>query len=263
MKNVIYRNCVLLLAAVSLVNGAAYYTFEEGSDGNGAIGSAPTTSGWVTDSYGSSNGTVTSVNGYPRYGDSVSPLASGNLALEFGQKQNSVDFGNDADFQWSENASKTVEFFVRRDGNGPDGSTTEFIMSKGYTSSGGWQMTFNRSAGSIRFQIQGETIESSSVFTDSLWHHVAVTHAADSAHYDLYVDYELAGSLDGFGSGSVTSAAFSVGKGYGWQDQRVFSGAIDEFRITDSVLSTNEFIPEPATIALFGLGGILIRRRKK
>ncbi|MFI4910177.1 MAG: LamG-like jellyroll fold domain-containing protein [Sedimentisphaeraceae bacterium JB056] len=231
---------VLFLLSVHSVifgNTIAFYDFEEGSDGTGGTGTAPAQTGWVSDSAGDNHGTPYIYGDKPYYIKSQ----ESNLALSFGVAKNAIQFNNSSVFQWPENSSRTIEFFIRRDGNGSDGSTTEFIMSKGYASSGGWQIYFYRTAKTIRFQAQSAVMESTTSFEDTVWHHVAITHEANSETYELYVDYEKEAEITGYSSGSVTSAAFFVGRGYGWQELRVFNGAIDNIRISDQNLSPEQF----------------------
>ncbi|MFI4910175.1 MAG: LamG-like jellyroll fold domain-containing protein [Sedimentisphaeraceae bacterium JB056] len=238
-----------VLSTMLFAGTVAYYDFEEGFNGLGATGTAPTTSGWVLDSAGSNNATAAVSGGYPAYIDTVAFRSMGSLGMRFAAKYNGITIPNSAAVQWSENASKTLEFYIRRDGNGPDGSTTEFIMSKGYTSSGGWQIYFYRTAKTIRFQVQSAVMESTTSFEDMVWHHVAITHEANSGIYELYVDYEKEAEITGFSSGSVTTPTLLVGKGYGWMDQRVFNGAMDDIRISDEVLIPADFVYRNVTAA--------------
>ncbi|MFI4910172.1 MAG: LamG-like jellyroll fold domain-containing protein [Sedimentisphaeraceae bacterium JB056] len=216
-----------------------YYNFEEGTDTLGSAGTAISTSGWIEDLVGSLDGTVTLASGKPEY---ITGLDSYTLAMKFGNANNAITFANSASFQWAESEDKTIEFFIRRDGDGPDQSSTEFVMSKGYTSSGGWQVTFDRSAGTLKFNIQGQIAESTTDFTDQQWHHVAIRHSADSGTYELFVDYAEEDELTGFTSGSSSMPDFLVGRGYGWQNLRVFNGAIDNIRISGQALGTTEFL---------------------
>ncbi len=83
-------------------------------------------------------------------------------------------------------------------------------------------------------------------------------------------DMTLSGSPDtaltmGTGDGGDWNAGdWSVGRGLyaGGHGDRAY-GFIDEVRISDSALSVSEFlIPEPTTLALLGLGGLLLRRKR-
>jgi hypothetical protein len=83
-------------------------------------------------------------------------------------------------------------------------------------------------------------------------------------------DMTLSGSSNtaltaGIGSGGDwTAGNWSVGRGLwnGWHVDRAY-GFIDEVRISDSALSVGEFlVPEPMTLTLLGLGGLLLRRKR-
>ncbi len=82
-------------------------------------------------------------------------------------------------------------------------------------------------------------------------------------------DMTLSGSPDtaltkGTGDGGDWNAGdWSVGRGLwnGWHVDRAY-GFIDEVRISDTALSVGEFlVPEPMTLTLLGLGGLLLRRK--
>jgi hypothetical protein len=83
-------------------------------------------------------------------------------------------------------------------------------------------------------------------------------------------DMTLSGSANtaltmGTGDGGDWNAGdWSVGRGLwnGGHVDRAY-GFIDEVRISDSALSVGEFlVPEPMTLALLGLGGLLLRRKR-
>lgn len=82
-------------------------------------------------------------------------------------------------------------------------------------------------------------------------------------------DMTASGSLDtaltkGTGDGGDWNAGdWSVGRGLwnGGHTDRAF-GFIDEVRISDSALAVSDFlVPEPMTLTLLGLGGLLLRRK--
>ncbi len=246
IKKIIFT-CLFLMAAGVYADTIAYISFEEGSDGMGSIGVCPDIEpnyvepGWVLNPYSDDSGYPVLSGDFPQYVADVSEAAPGNLAMSFGASLNCVKFENSLTFEWEENASKTIEFFLKRNGDGPDQSSAEFICVKNFPDYG-WGFSFDRTSGLLRFTIKGNMITSTTDFRDGEWHHVAVTHVANSAHYDLYVDYRKEAELNDYSGGSISDGDFYLGCGYGWTSYRVLNGSIDEFRISDVALSTDDFV---------------------
>lgn len=233
----------MLIFTAAKADTLAYYMFEEGTDGNGSLGTAPQTTGWVVDSSAVAlNGTVVNSGSFPEYSSEKSQSAPGNISMRFGATGNYVVASNSAKFQFSENASRTVEFFIKRAGDGLDPSATEFVMSKDYGSTNGWDIYISRTTGLLNFRIKNHAVSSQTDFRDGGWHHVAVVHAANSATYELFVDYRKEAELTGYGSGSVSEGGLYVGTGYGWQTLRSLNGYIDELRFSDAALTSSEFL---------------------
>jgi len=254
----------LLQAAINYPN---YFRFEEGTTGTGGTGATPTTSGWILNSTNTSlNGTATATGINYTTG---CPAAPGNLALKFAGRANGyVTVANNLAFNLSENEDNSIELFVRVDGVSGDGDPVNWILSKDYTSSNGWGLYWNENTGKATFAIGngGGSVTSSSSINDGAWHHLALTHAANSATYVMYLDYAVTGTLASYGTGAVSGGSLYIGAGYGWQDQRAFNGAMDEFRVTKSDLSVSQFVgyvPEPASLSLLALGALPLLRRRR
>ena len=271
MKRVVlmcFVYCMLVISAKGAVIG--YYDFEEGSDGNGASGVAPTTAGWIIDTGSTANNLTvsSSVDGSPSYSTNVSSNSNGKLSLFFGEeginnRANAVQpVVNSDSFQWYGEQSKTMEFFVLRSGDGFDPSASEYVFSKSFLEWGGWDITFDKNTKNIKFSIRDQAISSSTSFEDGQWHHVAVVRDAAANTYKLFVDYVEEASIE-YSSGSVKNEPLAIGAGYGWTSQRSFVGAIDDLRISDEALDPSDFmVPEPGTMALIGFGSLLMYKRK-
>lgn len=102
---------------------------------------------------------------------------------------------------------------------------------------------------------------------DGNWHHLAVTRSSDT--FTLYVD--------GVAEASATLAGVSLYQGNNLavgnltpsgSTNIITDGIIDEVAIYDNALTSTEVaalyqsIPEPATIAILALGGLLVSRKR-
>ena len=107
---------------------------------------------------------------------------------------------------------------------------------------------------------------------DTSWHMITATHWQNSAdpvrgNTTMYADNVQVGQSIG-ATPSVTVGQVSVGW-YSRTGANYWVGKIDDFTIYTGVLTSGEMdtlyerIPEPATIALLGLGGLVLLRRKR
>lgn len=276
---------VMICLASSWANAAtlAYWRFEDtaylddSSGGGHTLGVVGTSPSQVTPLPSSGNGSA--------FSNPIPNTSAPNTGL--------ADFGTSlagnfsvADDGWMDpigaNGTFTLEAFVNLGGSLPNSHNPWIVSQYEYTSVGERSFAFgiNRDTGGLRAIIAGSTggsdrttFESSLDLAENTDYYVAMTY--DSSNITFYIqDLTNGGVLQSQNiahSQSLTGSSADVSVG-GWDgvngpDER-WKGLIDEVRISDTVLSSSEFlvtVPEPSTYALLfgglGLWIAIIRRR--
>jgi len=236
MKKLVCLVIVLALSAVASADLIAEYTFESGATNSGTGGSALD---------GSLEGGAVIVYDAER--------ASNVLSLD--GIDSFVDCGNNT--AWDITSQITVSLDYKSTGD--DGGWDPFIAKGDGTataipawSDGAWrvQLCGNRLSEGLTGTSRG-WLDGVTNIKDGAWHHLTMVYNGTSE--SLYVDGVLDAQAASGGSINVNEYPVWIGSNY-CNPTRFITGLIDNVQVSN--------VPEPATICLLGLGGLLLRRRK-
>ena len=103
---------------------------------------------------------------------------------------------------------------------------------------------------------------SSGGFFDGDLHLVAVVYDQAQSEIRTYVDEQLIHTQPGI-TGSVTGSSLLRIGGTGHDPDERWPGLINEVRFSSEVLGPGQFIPEPGTLGILGLGALALMRRRR
>jgi hypothetical protein len=101
-------------------------------------------------------------------------------------------------------------------------------------------------------------------FIADTWYHVAAVRDAVNSQINYYVNGQLTATLPFSNTDLSNTASLSIGR-LSEKNNQYFKGPIDDVRIYNNTLTAGEIaaiVPEPCTLILFGIGGLLLRRTK-
>lgn len=251
------RALFVLIAAVFMVGSAsadmvAHWTFDEG---NGQT---------AYDSAGSNNGTI--------YGATWTAGKIGG-ALSFNGTDNYVNVLDSPSLRFDRSDGFSIAYWAK-----PDFLTGgRYVISKMRTSGSGvfgYASSYYAPAGEFNFYAEKSNqsyvnlVAQNDAAPDGSWYFVANVY--DNGNMKIYVNGELenTGAFTANTGTTVPDGYLCIGAwAYEGIRDHYYKGLIDDVRIYNNALTASEvqalYIPEPATIALFGLGIAAFRNRRK
>jgi len=252
MKKFVCILISLMLGSVASAERVAYYDFEEGS-GTQVLDQ----SGYGIAANGSLVGTPTWTAG-----------KIGNYAMNF-DGSSYIDCGNDTKFDLS--TAITITAWLKADGASRPGQW-EMWLSKGNTS--GWRSCQNGYQEPVNttmfFGVNGDqaNLYGSHTALDGTWHHVACTFDSTAGYMAIYVDGQLDNFRDDLAGVQILQnpgVNVWIGSCTEWTGG-TWIGQMDEVTVWNEALNAEQIqamVPEPVTLSLLGLGGLVLLRKRK
>ncbi|MEM6257584.1 MAG: LamG-like jellyroll fold domain-containing protein [Planctomycetota bacterium] len=180
-------------------------------------------------------------------------------------------------FDWT-NDARTLSFWWKIDPQASQANNGTYV-SFGDNSENGSRFDVKRlSSSALRVEVQGAGANSSPAIDDGEWHFIAVVVPNDAFFNDIlwFVDGGADISVDQNVVELVTGSgplAFGDSISTDTTFPRVPNGFLDDVQLYDEALTTEQIaflyanpgsvIPEPGSLALLGVGGLFVLRRRR
>jgi len=260
MKNVIMPIVLVISFSTASFAGIntpiAHWTFDE------------TSGATAHDRTGSYNGTVNSATW---------TTGKVNGALDFDGVNDYVNFGDIDEMEFGNSSFSISCWFYTKGthdtGPGNDGKNAGMLAAKYDLNAGRQWLLGQRADGTVGFaafysdhSLGSKSLDSTTTYSAGQWVHCVGV--VDGSQMYLYMN----GVLDNSGSclGTITGYSTNVLVGAIQSSStnfyQRFNGIIDDVRVYDYALNASEVyqlytIPEPATLCLFALAGLIIRKK--